>query len=97
MSSARGLICWPFLAVSFLHPFKLSHFLLLPKLSLLLAFAATLAFPLSLHFVDKKMSTQKILINYAEFKKLKEIEKRYYELQTQVSGITTLLLTFIFA
>ena len=39
-----------------------------------------------LNFVDLKMSTQKILINFAEFKKLKEIEKRYYELQTQLSG-----------
>ena len=40
-----------------------------------------------LYLEVSKMSTQKILLNFAEFKKLKEIEKRYHELQTQLSGL----------
>ena len=32
------------------------------------------------------MSQQKILLNYAEFKKLKEVEHRYHELQNQIAG-----------
>lgn len=32
------------------------------------------------------MSTQKILVNYEEYKKLKIIEKKYHELQLKLSG-----------
>ena len=33
------------------------------------------------------MSTQKILINFEEYKKLKQIEQRYHELQSQITGL----------
>ena len=33
------------------------------------------------------MSTQKVLINFTEYKKLKEIEKKYHELQAQLTGM----------
>ena len=41
---------------------------------------------LSSSHTTSRMSQQKILLNYAEFKKLKEVEQRYHELQNQIAG-----------
>lgn len=38
-----------------------------------------------------KMSTQKVLISFDEYKKLKEVEKKYHDLQSQLSGKTVRL------
>jgi len=41
------------------------------------------------------MSTQKILINYEEFKKLKQIEQKYHELLNSTSGIFNISLVYL--
>jgi len=44
----------------------------------------TIAFSMLMLFT--KMSTQKILISFDEYKKLKQIEKKYYDLQNTSTG-----------
>ena len=46
----------------------------------------TLLLSVQVSLVSKNMSAQKILINFEEYKKLKQIEQRYHELQSELSG-----------